>query len=127
LKGLDVSTPEEALEKLLSGGSLNTNNEGISAHVKANKELQLEQELWEAKLKDEFLQHDVLEMMEKDPHAYFSLKALLRQLQNIRTSEALLFLVNQAEVHIDQFSKNQQLLITADESYKAQIQAHASV
>jgi hypothetical protein len=127
LKGLDVSTPEEALEKLLSGGSLNTNSEGISAHVEANKELQLEQELWEAKFKDEFLQHDVLEMMEKDPHAYFSLKALLRQLQNIRSSEALLFLVNQAEVHKDQFAKNQQLLITADESYKAQIQAHASV
>jgi HD-GYP domain-containing protein (c-di-GMP phosphodiesterase class II) len=39
----------------------------------------------------------------------------------------MLFLVNQVEVHIDQFAKNQQLLITANKSYQAQIQAHAFV
>jgi hypothetical protein len=65
--------------------------------------------------------------MDEDPNAIFSLKALLQQLQNDRTKEALLFLVNQAEVHIDQFAKNQQLLITAQKSYQAQMQAHASV
>jgi hypothetical protein len=97
LKGLDVSTPEEALEKLLSGDSLNTNSEGISAPEEENKELQLEQEVWEARFKDEFLQRDVLDIVDRDPRAYFVLKALLRQLQNTRTSEALLFLVNQAE------------------------------
>jgi hypothetical protein len=69
----------------------------------------------------------MLDVMDRDPHAYFGLKALLSQLQNTRTSEALLFLVNQVEVHIDQFAKNQQLLITANKSYQAQIQAHASV
>jgi hypothetical protein len=69
----------------------------------------------------------VLDVIDGDPHAYFSLKALFRQLQNTRTSEALLFLVNQAEVHIDQFAKNQQFLITANKSYQAKIQAHASV
>jgi transcription initiation factor IIF auxiliary subunit len=55
--------------------------------------------------------------MDEDHNAIFSLKALLQQLQNDRTKEALLFLVNQAEVHIDQFAKNQQLLITAQKSY----------
>jgi hypothetical protein len=69
----------------------------------------------------------MLDVMDRDPHAYFGLKALLSQLQNTRTSEALLFLVNQVEVHIDQFAKNQQLLITANKSYQAQIQAHAFV
>jgi hypothetical protein len=64
LKGLDVSTPEEALEKLLSGGSLNTNSEGTSAPLEDDKELQLEQELWEARFKDEFLQRDVLDIMD---------------------------------------------------------------
>jgi hypothetical protein len=94
LKGLNVSTPEEALEKLLFGGNLNTKSEGTSAPVEEDKELQLEQELWEARFKDEFLQHDVLDVMDSDPHAYFGLKALLCQLQNTRTSEALLFLVS---------------------------------
>jgi hypothetical protein len=64
LKGLDVSTPEEALEKLLSGGSLNTNSEGTSAPLEDDKELQLEQELWEARFKDEFLQRDVLDIID---------------------------------------------------------------
>jgi hypothetical protein len=127
VQGLDVSTPEEALEKLLSGGNLNTNSEGISAPSRNDMEAQLKQELWEAKFKEEFLQRDVLDVIDEDPQAYFSLKASLRQLQNDRTSEALLFLVNQAEVHIDQFAKNQQLLVTAHKSYQVQIQAHASV
>jgi hypothetical protein len=66
----------------------------------------------------------VLDIIDRDPNAFFSLKALLQQLQNDKTKEAMLFLVNQAEVHIDQFAKNQQFLITAHKSYQAQLQAY---
>jgi hypothetical protein len=38
----------------------------------------------------------------------------------------MLFLVNQVEALIDQFAKNQQMLINAQKSYQAQMQAHAS-
>jgi hypothetical protein len=65
--------------------------------------------------------------MDGDPNAFFSLKALLQQLQTDRTKEATLFLVNQVEALIDQFAKNQQMLITAQKSYQVQMQAHASV
>jgi hypothetical protein len=124
---LDVSTPEEALEKLLSGGSFNTNSEGTSAPTNNDEAARLEQAHLEARFIEEFLQRDVLDIIDKDPNAFFSLKGLLQQLQTDRTKEATLFLVNQAEAHIDQFAKNQQLLINAQKSYQAQMQAHASV
>jgi hypothetical protein len=127
LQGLDVSTPEEALEKLLSGGSFNTNSEGTSASAENNEAARLEQAHLEARFIEEFLHRDVLDIIDTDPSAFFSLKALLQQLQTDRTKEATLFLVTQAEAHIDQFAKNQQLFINAQKSYQAQMQAHASV
>jgi hypothetical protein len=127
LQGLNVSTPEEALEKLLSGGSFNTNSEGTSAPTQNEEAAKLEQAHLEARFIEDFLQRDVLEVIDSDPKAFFSLKALLQQLQTDRTKEAMLFLVNQVEAHIDQFAKNQQLLINAQKSYQAQMQAHASV
>jgi hypothetical protein len=127
LQGLNVSTPEEALEKLLSGGSFNTNSEWTSASAKNDEAARLEQAHLEARFIEEFLQRDVLDIIDSDPNAFFSLKVLLQQLQTDRTKEAMLFLVNQAEAHIDQFAKNQQLLINAQKSYQAQMQAHASV
>jgi hypothetical protein len=81
----------------------------------------------EARFIEDFLQRDVLEVIDSDPKAFFSLKALLQQLQTDGTKEAMLFLVNQVEAHIDQFAKNQQLLINAQKSYQAQMQAHTSV
>jgi hypothetical protein len=80
----------------------------------------------EARFIEEFLQRDVLEVIDNDPHAFFSLKALLQQLQTDRTKEAMLFLVNQVEALIEQFAKNQQMLINAQKSYQVQMQAHAS-
>jgi hypothetical protein len=127
LQGLDVSTPEEALEKLLSGGSFNTNSEGTSAPAENNEAARLEQAHLEARFIEEFLHRDVLDVIDSNPNAFFSLKAQLQQLQTDRTKEAMLFLVNQAEAHIDQFAKNQQLLINAQKSYQAQMHAHASV
>jgi hypothetical protein len=127
LQGLNVSTPEEALEKLLSGGSFNTNSEGTSTPTNNDEAARLEQAHLEARFIEEFHQRDVLEVIDNDSNAFFSLKALLQQLQTDRTKEAMLFLVNQAEAHIDQFAKNQQLLINAQKSYQAQMQAHASV
>jgi hypothetical protein len=126
LQGLNVSTPEEALEKLLSGGSFNTNSEGTSAPTQNGEAARLEQAHLEARFIEEFLQRDVLEVIDNDPHAFFSLKALLQQLQSDRTKEATLFLVNQVEALIDQFAKNQQMLINAQKSYQVQMQAHAS-
>jgi hypothetical protein len=67
-----------------------------------------------------------LEVIDNDPHAFFGLKALLQQLQTDRTKEAMLFLVNQVEALIEQFAKNQQMLIHAQQSYQAQMQAHAT-
>jgi hypothetical protein len=127
LQGLNVSTPEEALKKLLSGGSFNTNSEGTSAPAQNEEAARLEQAHLEARFIEEFLQRDVLEVIDSDPNAFFSLKALLQQLQTDRTKEAMLFLVNQVEALIDQFAKNQQMLINAQKSYQAQMQAHASV
>jgi hypothetical protein len=127
LQGLDVSTPEEALEKLLAEGSFKTNSEGTSAPAPNEEAARLEQAHLEAKFIEDFLQRDVLEVMDSDPNAFFSLKALLQQLQTDRTKEATLFLVNQVEALIDQFAKNQQMLITAQKSYQVQMQAHASV
>jgi hypothetical protein len=105
LQGLSVSTPEEALEKLLSSGSLNTNSEGTSAPTQNEEAARLEQAHLEARFIEEFLQRDVLDIIDADPRAFFSLKALLQQLQTERTKEATLFLVTQAEAHIDQFAK----------------------
>jgi hypothetical protein len=127
LQGLDVSTPEEALEKLLAEGSFKTNSEGTSAPAPNEEAARLEQAHLEAKFIEDFLQRDVLEVMDSDPNAFFSLKALLQQLQTDRTKEATLFLVNQVEALIDQFAKNQQMLITAQKTYQVQMQAHASV
>jgi hypothetical protein len=126
LQGLDVSTPEEALEKLLSSGSFNTNSEGTSAPTRNEEAARLDQAHLEARFIEEFLQRDVLEVIDNDPHAFFGLKALLQQLQTDRTKEAMLFLVNQVEALIEQFAKNQQMLIHAQQSYQAQMQAHAS-
>jgi hypothetical protein len=42
LQGLNVSTPEEALEKLLSGDSFNTNSEGTSAPTQDEETARLE-------------------------------------------------------------------------------------
>jgi hypothetical protein len=126
LQGLNVSTPEEALEKLLSSGSFNSNSEGISTPSQNEETAKLEQAHLEARFIEEFLQRDVLEVIDNDPHAFFSLKALLQQLQTDRTKEAMLFLVNQVEALIEQFAKNQQMLINAQKSYQAQMQAHAS-
>jgi hypothetical protein len=117
LQGLNVSTPEEALEKLLSGGSFNTNSEGTSTPVPNEEEARLEQANLEAKFIEDFLQRNVLDVIYSDPNAFFSLKALLQQLQTDRTKEAMLFLVNQVEALIDQFAKNQQMLINAQNSY----------
>jgi hypothetical protein len=127
LQGLNVSTPKEALEKLLSGGSFNTNSEGTSAPTSNDEAVRLEQAHLEARFIEEFLHRDVLDIIDTDLSAFFSLKALLQQLQTDRTKEAMLFLVNQAKTHINQFAKNQQLLINAQKSYQAQMQAHASV
>jgi hypothetical protein len=127
LQGLNVSTPEEALEKLLSSGSFNTNSEGTSAPTRNEEAARLEQAHLEARFIEEFLQRDVLEVIDNDPHAFFSFKALLQQLQTDRTKEAMLFLVNQVEALIEQFAKNQQMLISAQKSYQVQMQAHASV
>jgi hypothetical protein len=107
--------------------SFNTNCEGTSAPTQNDEAARLEQAHLEARFIKEFLQRDVLEIIDSDPNAFFSLKALLQQLQTDRTKEAMLFLVNQVEAHIDQFAKNQQLLINAQMSYQAQMQAHASV
>ncbi|KAK2409177.1 serine/threonine-protein phosphatase 7 long form protein [Trifolium repens] len=126
LQGLNASTPEEALEKLLSSGSFNTSSEGISAPTQDEEAARLEQAHLEARFIEEFLQRDVLDIIDEDPRAFFSLKALLQQLQTERTKEATLFLVTQAEAHIDQFAKNQQLLINTQKSYQAQMHAHAA-
>jgi hypothetical protein len=77
LQGLNVSTPEEALEKLLSGDSFNTNSEGTSAPTQDEETARLEQAHLEAKFIEDFLQRDVLEVIDNDPHAFFGLKALL--------------------------------------------------
>jgi hypothetical protein len=126
LRGLDVSTPEEALEKLLSSSGFNTNSEGTSAPTQDEEAAKLEQAHLEARFIEEFLQRDVLDIIDEDPRAFFGLKALLQQLQTEKTKEATLFLVTQAEAHIDQFAKNQQLLINTQKSYQAQMHAHAS-
>jgi hypothetical protein len=126
LQGLNASTPEEALEKLLSSGSFNTNSEGTSAPTQNEEAARLEQAHLEARFIEEFLQRDVLDIIDEDPRAFFSLKALLQQLQTEKTKEATLFLVTQAEAHIDQFAKNQQLLINTQKSYQAQMHAHAA-
>jgi hypothetical protein len=123
---MDVSTPEEALGKLLSSGSFNTNSEGTSMPTQNEEAARLEQAQLEARFIEEFLQRDVLEVIDNNPHAFFSLKSLLQQLQTDRTKEAMLFLVNQVEALIEQFAKNQQMLIHAQQSYQAQMQAHAS-
>jgi hypothetical protein len=126
LQGLDVSTPEEALEKLLSSSGFNTNSEGTSAPTQNEEAARLEQAHLEARFIEEFLQRDVLDIIDEDPRAFFSLKTLLQELQTEKTKEATLFLVTQAEAHIDQFAKNQQLLINTQKSYQAQMHAHAS-
>ncbi|KAK2417589.1 hypothetical protein QL285_039872 [Trifolium repens] len=120
------ATSTEALEKLLSGDSFNTNSEGTSAPTQDEETARLDQANLEAKFIEDFLQRDVLEVIDNDPHAFFGLKALLQQLQTDRTKEAMLFLVNQVEALIEQFAKNQQMLIHAQQSYQAQMQAHAS-
>jgi hypothetical protein len=96
LQGLDVSTPEEALEKLLSSSGFNTNSEGTSAPTQNEEAARLEQAHLEARFIEEFLQRDVLDIIDEDPRAFFSLKTLLQQLQTEKTKEATLFLVTQA-------------------------------
>jgi hypothetical protein len=110
----------------LSSGGFYTNSEGTSTPTQNEEAARLEQAHLEARFIEEFLQRDVLEVIDNDPHAFFGLKALLQQLQTDRTKEAMLFLVNQVEALIDQFAKNQQMLINAQKSYQAQMQAHAS-
>ncbi|KAK2363341.1 hypothetical protein QL285_088336 [Trifolium repens] len=77
LRGLDVSTPEEALEKLLSSGGFNTNSEGTSAPTQDEEAAKLEQAHLEERFIEEFLQRDVLDIIDEDPRAFFGLKALL--------------------------------------------------
>jgi hypothetical protein len=127
LQGLDVSTPEESLEKLLSGNSVNTNSEGTSAHSQDNEAARFEQARLEAKFIEDFIQCNVLDVLDRDPSAYFSLKALLQKLQTDRTKESTLFLVNQVEAYMDQFARNQQLLIDTRKAYQTQMKGHASV
>ena len=70
LRGLDVSTPEEALEKLLSSGGFNTNSEATSAPTQDEEAAKLEQAHLEARFIEEFLQRDVLDIIDEDPRAF---------------------------------------------------------
>jgi hypothetical protein len=63
--------------------------------------------------------------VEKDPNAVFSLKAFLGRLQNPRTHEGLLFLVTQAELHLDQFARDFQKRANNQQTLEAQIKAHS--
>ncbi|GAU12049.1 hypothetical protein TSUD_00140 [Trifolium subterraneum] len=61
LKSLNVSTLEEALEKLLAGIGPNSNIEGTSACSAKDKENQFEQETLELKFKQDFIHNNALE------------------------------------------------------------------
>jgi hypothetical protein len=63
--------------------------------------------------------------MEKDPNAVFALKAFLGRLQNPRTYEGLLFLVTQAESHLEQFARHFQNRANNQQTLEAQIKAHS--
>ncbi|MCI58046.1 hypothetical protein A2U01_0079299, partial [Trifolium medium] len=91
LKSLENLAPEDALERLLSrhGGD---NNESNPSAADKERALQLEQAALELRFKQEILEGNMLEEVEKDPTSYFGIKAFLSNLQTTRTNEALLLL-----------------------------------
>ncbi|MCI07671.1 hypothetical protein A2U01_0028740, partial [Trifolium medium] len=106
LKGLNATTPEDALAKLIANRSSNSNTKGNSASSEQTVKSQVEQDAMDLRFKKDFIKGNILEMVEKDPNIVFGLKAFLGRLQTTRTNEALLLLVNQAEKHLDQFAKD---------------------
>jgi chromosome segregation ATPase len=92
--------PDEALDKLLSsfGAYIPT----LSDREKA---MQLEQDEHEARFRQEVIESDMLELIERNPSLYLNVKALFSKLQTLRTREDLFLLVNQAEAFLDQYAK----------------------
>ncbi|MCI45087.1 hypothetical protein A2U01_0066326, partial [Trifolium medium] len=61
LKGLDATTIEDALEKLIASRSSNSNTEGTSASFEQNVKSQVDQDAMELRFKQYFIQNDILE------------------------------------------------------------------
>jgi hypothetical protein len=105
--------------------SSNSNTQDQSASSVPEVFSKAGQEAMERRFKQDFIKDNIFEVVEKDPNAVFSLKAFLGRLQNPRTHEGLLFLVTQAELHLDQFARDFQKRANNQQTLEAQIKAHS--
>jgi hypothetical protein len=125
LKGLNATSPEDALEKLIASRSSNSNTQGQSTLFDQEVRSKVGQDAMKQRFKQDFIRDNIFEVVEKDPNSVFALKAFLGRLQNPRTHEGLLFLVTQAESHLEQFAKDFQKRANNQQMLDAQIQAHS--
>ncbi|MCI97999.1 hypothetical protein A2U01_0119302, partial [Trifolium medium] len=62
LKGLNATTPEDALAKLIASRSSNSNTEGTSAFFEQAVKSQVELDAMELRFKEDFIKGNILEM-----------------------------------------------------------------
>jgi hypothetical protein len=125
LASLNATSPEDALYKLIASLSQNSNTQDQSASSGPEVFSNAGQEAMERRFKQDFIKDNIFEVVEKDPNVVFALKAFLGRLQNPRTYEGLLFLVTQAESHLEQFARDFQKRAKNQQMLEAQIKAHS--
>jgi hypothetical protein len=126
LASLNATSPEDALVKLVAILSSNSNTQDQSASFEQVVFSKAGQEAMEQRFKQDFIKDDIFEVVEKDPNSVFALKAFLGRLQNPRTHEGLLFLVTQAESHLEQFGRDFKKRTNNQQTLEAQIKAHSA-